>query len=64
MSYKSLYRKYRPMRFEDVCGQQFIVKTLSNAIKNNKIGMLIFFAELEVLVRLLLQKYLLNLLIA
>lgn len=38
MSYKSLYRKYRPMRFEDVCGQQFIVKTLSNAIKNNKIG--------------------------
>jgi DNA polymerase-3 subunit gamma/tau len=26
------------MRFEDVCGQQFIVKTLSNAIKNNKIG--------------------------
>lgn len=38
MSYKSLYRKYRPMRFEDVCGQQFIVKTLSNTIKNNKIG--------------------------
>ena len=38
MSYKSLYRKYRPMRFEDVCGQQFIVKTLSNAIKNNKMG--------------------------
>lgn len=38
MSYKSLYRKYRPMKFEDVCGQQFIVKTLSNAIKNNKIG--------------------------
>lgn len=38
MSYKSLYRKYRPMRFEDVCGQQFIVKILSNAIKNNKIG--------------------------
>ena len=38
MAYKSLYRKYRPLKFEDVYGQEFIIKTLSNAIKNNKIG--------------------------
>ncbi len=38
MSYKSLYRKYRPSRFEDVYGQQFIIKTLNNAIENNKVS--------------------------
>ena len=41
MTYKSLYRKYRPIRFEDVCGQDFIVKTLNNAIENNKVSFLI-----------------------
>lgn len=38
MAYKSLYRKYRPSKFEDVCGQQFIIKTLNNAIENNKVS--------------------------
>lgn len=38
MTYKSLYRKYRPNSFEDVCGQEFIVKTLKNTISSNKIG--------------------------
>lgn len=38
MSYKSLYRKYRPSKFEDVCGQEYIVTTLMNAIKQDKIG--------------------------
>ncbi len=38
MSYKSLYRKYRPIKFEDVCGQDFIVKTLNNAISKGKIS--------------------------
>ena len=38
MAYKSLYRKYRPSRFEDVYGQDYIVKTLYSAIENNKIG--------------------------
>ena len=36
MAYKSLYRKYRPNTFEEVSGQEFIVKTLSNAIKSKK----------------------------
>ena len=38
MSYKALYRTYRPTTFEEVAGQQHIVKTLSNALKENKIA--------------------------
>ena len=38
MSYKALYRTYRPSTFAQVAGQQHIVKTLSNALKENKIA--------------------------
>lgn len=38
MSYKALYRIYRPALFEDVVGQDYIVKTLKNAIDQNKIA--------------------------
>lgn len=38
MSYKALYRTYRPSTFIEVAGQQHIVKTLSNALKENKIA--------------------------
>ena len=38
MSYKALYRTYRPSTFNEVYGQQHIVRTLSNAIKENKIA--------------------------
>ena len=38
MSQVSLYRKYRPQTFEDVIGQDHIVKTLISQIKNNNIG--------------------------
>lgn len=38
MSYQSLYRKYRPSSFADVVGQQNIITTLENTIKNQKIG--------------------------
>lgn len=38
MAYKSLYRKYRPTTFDDVSGQNFIIKTLKNAIATNKIS--------------------------
>ena len=38
MSYKALYRTYRPQVFSDVTGQEVAVKTLQNAIKNNKIS--------------------------
>ena len=38
MSYKALYRTYRPSTFDQVAGQQHIVKTLMNALKENKIA--------------------------
>jgi DNA polymerase-3 subunit gamma/tau len=38
MSYMALYRKYRPRTFEDVFGQDIIVKILKNSIINDKIG--------------------------
>ena len=38
MSYTALYRKYRPVEFEDVKGQDHIVTTLKNQIKAERIG--------------------------
>jgi len=38
MAYKALYRTYRPLTFEEVAGQKHIVKTLQNALANNKIA--------------------------
>lgn len=38
MSYKALYRKWRPKNFEDVYGQDHIVKTLTNQIKTGRIA--------------------------
>ncbi len=36
--YLALYRKYRPQSFDEVIGQDHIVKTLVNQIKGGKIG--------------------------
>ncbi len=36
MAYVSLYRKWRPQSFEDVVDQRFVVRTLSNALKNGR----------------------------
>lgn len=38
MTYRALYRTYRPKTFDDVVGQDVIVQTLKNAIRNNKIA--------------------------
>jgi len=38
MAYISLYRKYRSQTFDDVIGQDHIVRTIRNAIKSGKIG--------------------------
>ena len=38
MAYQTLYRKYRPKTFELVYGQDVIVKTLKNIIKNDKLS--------------------------
>jgi DNA polymerase III subunit gamma/tau len=36
--HKALYRSYRPQTFEDVVGQEHIIKTLKNQIQTNTIG--------------------------
>ncbi|MFA6780568.1 MAG: DNA polymerase III subunit gamma/tau [Bacilli bacterium] len=38
MAYKALYRTYRPKTFLEVAGQKHIVKTIENALANNKIA--------------------------
>lgn len=38
MSYTALYRKWRPATFDEVKGQDHIVTTLKNQIKNDRIG--------------------------
>ena len=35
--YVVLARKYRPQNFEDLLGQDALVKTLTNAIQNNRL---------------------------
>jgi len=35
---ETLYRKYRPKNFAEVIGQAHIVRTLSNSVKNGRIG--------------------------
>lgn len=44
MSYKALYRTYRPQTFDEVAGQKVIVKTLQNALKTGKIAHAYLFA--------------------
>ena len=38
MAYKSLYRKYRPVTFEEMIGQNHITRTLKNQIKSGNIS--------------------------
>ena len=44
MSYKALYRTYRPQTFEEMAGQKHVLKTLQNAIRENKIAHAYLFA--------------------
>lgn len=44
MSFLSLYRKYRPIKFKDLIGQDHVVKTLKNAIKNDRVAHAYLFA--------------------
>ncbi len=44
MAYKALYRTYRPTTFEEVAGQQHIVKTIRNALATGKIAHAYLFA--------------------
>jgi len=44
MAHQVLYRAYRPSTFKEVVGQDYIVKTLQNSIKNNNIAHAYLFA--------------------
>lgn len=44
MAYKALYRKYRPTTFDEVAGQQHIIRTLKNALATGKIAHAYLFA--------------------
>ena len=37
MAYQALYRKYRPTKFQEVVGQKHIIKTLKNAVSENRV---------------------------
>ena len=58
MSYKALYRSYRPQTFDEVAGQEHVVTTLKNAIKENRIAHAYLFAGPEEQEKQLLQSYL------
>ena len=38
MGYTALYRKFRPLKFEEMVGQEHIIRTLKNQIISNKVG--------------------------
>ncbi|OGO84885.1 MAG: hypothetical protein A2Y22_01440 [Clostridiales bacterium GWD2_32_59] len=38
MSYKALYRKYRPHNFDEVIGQEHVTETIKNQIKSERVG--------------------------
>ena len=44
MNYKVLYRTYRPQRFDEVVGQDYIIKVLKNAINTQRIAHAYLFA--------------------
>jgi DNA polymerase-3 subunit gamma/tau len=44
MSYEAFFRKYRPKNFEEIVGQETIVRTLKNAIELGKISHAYIFA--------------------
>lgn len=44
MAYVSLYRKWRPQTFEEVVGQEYVTRTLANAIRSGNIAHAYLFA--------------------
>lgn len=44
MGYQALYRTYRPKTFSEVIGQDHIVQTLINSVKQNKVGQAYLFS--------------------
>ncbi|MDI6873529.1 DNA polymerase III subunit gamma/tau [Candidatus Solincola sp.] len=44
MAYISLYRKWRPQTFEEVVGQEYVTRTLANAVRSGNIAHAYLFA--------------------
>ena len=44
MGYKAIPRKYRPQKFSEVVGQEFITETLRNAVKSSRLSHAYIFA--------------------
>ena len=38
MSRLALYQKYRSQTFDEVVGQEYVVRSIKNALKENKVG--------------------------
>lgn len=57
MAYTALYRKFRPLKFSDMVGQEAITKTLRNQITSGRVGHAYLLMVLEVLEKLLLLKF-------
>ncbi|MGI6603702.1 MAG: AAA family ATPase [bacterium] len=38
MTYRSLYRAWRPQAFREVLGQEHVTRTLTNAISSGRLG--------------------------
>lgn len=38
MAYQALYRKWRPLIFDDVIGQRHVTETIKNEVKNDNVG--------------------------
>jgi len=44
LAYRALYRAYRPQRFAEVVGQEHVVRTLQNALRQGRVGHAYLFA--------------------
>ena len=38
LEYTALYRKFRPLKFDEIVGQEHIVRTLKNELINDRVG--------------------------
>lgn len=38
LEYTALYRKFRPLKFDEIVGQRHIVRTLKNELINDRVG--------------------------
>ena len=58
MEYTALYRKFRPLKFDEIVGQEHIVRTLKNELINDRVGhAYLFNGGREEQERLLLPKF-------